>query len=179
MTRIEWNPPTLPTKNCFQIGEDRIWGCEYPGAKDNYAAIDKLRVALEFGITHFIDLTEEGELNPYAHFLPSLVHYQRFPIRDVFIPTSLPDTLKLMQDIQAILNEPLNRVYLHCWGGVGRTGTIAACWIAYSCHTDYDETMQRLFGYWQQCPKSRYRNIPDHICQHGFIRDFIEYLKQQ
>lgn len=179
VTSKSWTPPTVPNRFCYRIGEDRIWGCEYPGDRHDSIAIVKLGKALEFGITHFIDLTEKGELNPYSHFLPSKVSYRRFPIRDVSIPTSIHDTYCLMEQIREILNEPRNRIYLHCWGGVGRTGTIAACWIAFSRHTDFETTMQMLGEYWKQCPKSHYRIVPEHISQHRFIRDFIAYLKQQ
>lgn len=172
-------PPTVPNRNCYQIGEDRIWACEYPGALTDSAAIAKVQRALDFGITHFIDLTEEGELNPYAQFLPSHVSYTRFPIRDVSIPTSLADTLGLMLQMREILKDPRNRIYLHCWGGVGRTGTMAACWIAFSRQTDFATTMRTLLEYWHQCPKSRYRAVPDHSSQLQFIADFIDFRDRQ
>lgn len=166
----------IPTRNSFQMGDDRIWGCEYPGAIDDRMAQAKIATALEFGITHFIDLTEEGELKPYAHLLPQEVQHLRFPIRDVSVPTSIQDTYQLMLQIEEMLKEPQTKIYLHCWGGVGRTGTIAACWIAYSRHTDYTATMQTLLRYWQQCPKSQYRAIPDTLSQELFIQTFINYL---
>lgn len=37
---------------------------------------------LHFGVRHFVDLTEEGELKPYSHLLPKDATYMRFPIRD-------------------------------------------------------------------------------------------------
>lgn len=175
-----WTPPTVPTRNCYRIGEDRIWAGEYPGDRDGKTAIAKLKTALEFGITHFIDLTEDGELEPYSYLLPSKVGHLRFPIRDVSAPESIQETYALMQNIEEILKDPGNRIYLHCHGGVGRTGTIAACWIAYSKHTDLATTMRELQCYWKQCPKSCYRHIPDHYSQLEFVERFIfSTLKMQ
>ena len=44
---------------------------------------------VHFGVRHFIDLTEEGELRPYSHLLPKGCTYTRFPIRDVRCPDSV------------------------------------------------------------------------------------------
>lgn len=175
-----WTPPSVPARNCYQIGEDRIWAGEYPGDRDGKTAIAKLKTALEFGITHFIDLTEDGELEPYSYLLPSKVSHLRFPIRDVSAPKSIQETYSLMQNIEEIMRDSGNRIYLHCHGGVGRTGTIAACWIAYSRHTDLATTMRELQSHWKQCPKSYYRHIPDHISQLEFVESFIfSTLKMQ
>lgn len=172
----QWTPPTLPIRNCFQIANDRIWGCEYPWDIDPQSGINKLRQALEFGITHFIDLTEEEELIPYSQFLPSQVKYIRFPIKDISCPKSLSDTYQLMFQIDEILKDTRSRIYLHCWGGVGRTGTIAACWIAFKRQVDYKNTMTELIKEWQHCPKSEFRTIPDSPIQCDFIKKFIDGL---
>ena len=44
---------------------------------------------IHFGIRHFIDLTEEGELRYYSRFLPEDVTYWRFPIEKDSVPDSL------------------------------------------------------------------------------------------
>ena len=64
---------------------ERLYAGEYPGDKGQERAIDKLKDFLAFGITHFVDLTEEGELTPYAHLLPEGVAHRRFPIVDVSV----------------------------------------------------------------------------------------------
>jgi protein-tyrosine phosphatase len=35
---------------------------------------------------------------------------------------------RILDDIDAALAEE-RTVYVHCWGGVGRTGTVVGCWL--------------------------------------------------
>jgi protein-tyrosine phosphatase len=81
---------------------------------------------------HFIDLTQAGELEPYAELLTeeagSGTSYERFPIRDV----SVPDEPKTMAEIIAAIDRAIAEggiTYVHCWGGIGRTGLAVACWL--------------------------------------------------
>ncbi|HEU4752654.1 MAG TPA: hypothetical protein VFU47_06055 [Armatimonadota bacterium] len=49
----------------------------------------------------------------------------RLSIRDLEVPT--PEAMEgILDRIDAALSE--GAVYLHCWGGVGRTGTVVARW---------------------------------------------------
>ncbi len=167
-----------PTTNCFQVYDERIWGCEYPFALDEEKGKEKLQEAMNFGITHFIDLTEEGELVPYAEHIPSdsLVTHYRFPIPDTSVPSSCESMLDLLKRIDHILLNHNAKIYLHCWGGVGRTGTVVACWIAWKRHLGFSDTMKALDNLWKECPKSRFRSIPDTEEQIDFIRNFTKYV---
>ena len=76
------------------------------------------------GIDAFVDLTETGELPPYA---VDGVEYRRAPIRDFGTPS-----VAEMEAILELLDELLARgrtVYLHCFGGRGRTGTVLGCYL--------------------------------------------------
>lgn len=170
-----------PTHFSFKVGDFPIWGAEYPFDLDEERGKEKLMCAIGFGITHFVDLTEEGELNPYEQFIPldSGVQHLRFPIRDVNVPTSCEAVHALMQQMDSILQDPRAKIYLHCWGGVGRTGTICACWAAYKDHTDYDTTIGNLRKWWAMCPKSEWRKIPDSQSQLEFVRNYIDFLNHK
>ncbi len=170
-----------PAYFCYRIGEARIWGAEYPGDSIESLAKEKLAHAIRFGITHFIDLTQEGELPPYQHLLPKdgSVSYLRFPIRDAHAPKSIDDVLALTKYIDDVLRNPQNAIYLHCWGGVGRTATIAGCWYAMHYGTSYYTTISRLLVMWNQCLKSNQQAIPDHWKQKDFIRRFVNFLNNQ
>jgi protein-tyrosine phosphatase len=70
----------------------------------------------------FVDLTEEGELPTYE-----AADHRRFPVRDFGVAT-----VEQMDEILAAVDEALDAgrtVYLHCRGGVGRTGTAVGCWL--------------------------------------------------
>ena len=52
-----------------------------------------------------------------------------FPIEDMGIPSNLAATRQLVDEILRAL-EAGHGVVIHCWGGLGRAGTIAACCLA-------------------------------------------------
>lgn len=56
-----------PHGNCYWVETDRLMAGEYPGAKADSEAADKVRRTIGSGATFFLDLTEAGEsgLKPY------------------------------------------------------------------------------------------------------------------
>jgi protein-tyrosine phosphatase len=51
----------------------------------------------------------------------------RRPIRDLDVP-SLEKMAAIVGEIERFLGHGLP-VYVHCWGGRGRTGTVVGCWL--------------------------------------------------
>ena len=110
-------------------------------------AVEKL---LRDGVTLFLDLTQDGELEPYAELVTPPARYAQAPIRDLSVPsgTALVETLDL-------IDEEIERggiVYVHCWAGCGRTGVIVGTWRTRAdweaWHTDrkFAETRRRIEG---------------------------------
>lgn len=58
------------------------------------------------------------------------IRYTRFPIRDRSIPSR--DTLDAIMQALAVSKQLNRKAAVHCWGGIGRTGTIVGCWLVYS-----------------------------------------------
>ena len=163
-----------PTFNSYKVN-DWLWAGEYPGDKNEDAAKAKIADFKTFGITHFIDLTEEGELKPYKPFLDSDMTHYRFPIMDQFIPRNTEGVCQLIDEIISIHNEtPEAKFYIHCWGGVGRTGTIVACFLARTHHLGYEDAVSKLKHLFNDCPKSAYRVTPENDKQLKFIERFIK-----
>lgn len=106
---------------------DRLAAGEYPRTLDEAESIDKIARFHQAGITSFIDLTEEGELLPYDTLLSPGVGTTRMPIRDTDCPTHA-DMRAILDAIDAELDHG-KTVYVHCWGGAGRTGTVVGCWL--------------------------------------------------
>ena len=125
-------PPPKPDPNTYWIVPGKLLAGEYPGALDPEEARSRLRKFLAAGVHHFIDLTEVGELEPYAELLTeeagSGTSYQRIPIRDV----SVPKEPKTMAEIIAAIDRAIAEdgiACVHCWGEVVRTGLAVACWL--------------------------------------------------
>ena len=118
----------IPILNYYKA-DTNIYAGEYPFAEDEEIGFKKLSLLKEIGISYIIDLTEEGELIPYRQHIDS-IEYLRFPIVDRGVPCSMNETKNICEIINRAIREG-KFLYIHCWGGVGRTGTIVACWYVF------------------------------------------------
>lgn len=115
--------PALP--RAYEVA-DRLLAGPYPGASGTRETRRRTALLEAAGVTLFVDLTEPGELEPYAALLERARHVRR-PIADLgaaAVP-QIVETLDLVDEEIAAGGS----VYLHCWAGVGRTGTIVGCWL--------------------------------------------------
>ena len=85
---------TRPNANTYWVAPHKLLAGEYPGDKDPGKAREKINRFFEVGVRHFVDLTEIGELIPYEVILSEgsraaniTATYQRFPIRDISVPS--------------------------------------------------------------------------------------------
>ena len=134
-------PAMLPTPDAYWVDHPtpysgRLLAGEYPGAKDPREAIRKLGRYLDAGVMTFIDLTEEDEygLRPYAAEAGKLaaargtaLTHLRWPIHDLTTP-SPAQMARILDAIDDALAAG-QTVYVHCYGGIGRTGTVIGCWL--------------------------------------------------
>jgi ADP-ribosyl-[dinitrogen reductase] hydrolase len=120
----------VPFPGSYWIIPGRLLAGEYPGSIDPLMAGEKIQKLLGAGINCIIDLTEEGELEPYSTVLERSgadCRRIRMSIPDYSVPSK-----ELMAEILDAVDENLlsgRTVYVHCWGGHGRTGTAAGCWL--------------------------------------------------
>ena len=176
MTDATANPPR-PIEHCYWVptGEmfpGKLLAGEYPRNLDEASSRVKLAQLADAGVTAFIDLTEADEwLEPYAQLLDGPSH-ERFAICDVSVPASPELTTAALDAIDHHLAAG-RTVYVHCWGGVGRTGTIIGCWLARH-GAPGDAALERLEELWQGNPKSRTRQSPETEAQREYVRDWRE-----
>ena len=162
-----------PLKQSYYL-HGYLYAGEYPGDRNDEVAKRKIEHMVHFGIKHFVDLTVEGELKPYRHLLPKGVTYMRFPIPDCGVPKSIESVNQLIDKIED-LSKMGGYTYIHCWGGVGRTGTIVGCLKARELKDYKDlDVLQVLRNFFSGMPKSAYRKTPDTKEQEKFIIDFAE-----
>lgn len=106
---------------------------------DDTVARQRLEKFVAAGIRVFIDLTRPDDRNgkglrPYNPVLQRLaidkglqLTYISSPIRDQSAPTETQ-----MSEILTLINlftMQQKPVYVHCWGGIGRTGTVVSCYL--------------------------------------------------
>ncbi len=132
----------LPFPRSYWAVPGRVLAGFYPGDRDATAADRKLRGLLDLGVTCVVNLMESDETDhsgvPFQAYEPRLrelarelgreVECLRFPIRDRTEPT-----VSFMRTILAEIDVRLARgavLYVHCWGGRGRTGTVIGCHLA-------------------------------------------------
>lgn len=162
-----------PIANSYFTGVERVYAGEYPTGYDEKTGKVKLLALLDFGITDFIDLTEEGELVPYSQWLPQDASYIRFPIKDQSVPESLDDVVELVQKIKGIIKDENRKIYIHCWGGIGRTGTIVGCLLSFeNINSSFDIGICLLRKAFRDYPKSAYFNTPETKEQETFVMKF-------
>jgi hypothetical protein len=131
-----------PFERSYWVVPGRLLAGCYPGELDALAAAAKLARLLDAGVRCVITLIEAEETGrgglPFAPYEPVLdalaaargarVEIERHAIRDMDVP-SVAEMRQTLDAIDARLaaGKP---VYIHCWGGYGRTGTVVGCWLA-------------------------------------------------
>ncbi len=133
-TRLAWEHDEF-FHGWWADAEGRVLGGEFPGDRDD-PDIARLKLALlaRAGVGTIIDLTdEEDRLTPYDEHLRAVAAEQGIELRRIAHP--IPDmgvtTPEHYDRIVADIEQSLDaggKVFVHCWGGVGRTGTVVGVW---------------------------------------------------
>ncbi len=152
-----------PFPRSYWVIPGRFLAGAYPGHKDPAEARRKIQGLLECGIRHVVNLMEEGEVDhtgrsfvPYEQVFKQLgvergmeVSTSRLSIRDMHITTA--------ERMNAILDEidgaiqAGRPVYVHCWGGRGRTGTVVGCYLVRQGMTG-EEALRRIKEFRKDTP---------------------------
>lgn len=168
----------LPHTNAYWVYLGRLMAGEYPGAYRPEVAHERLLAHLETGITTFLDLTHPRDaLQPYAQILDQIAReggvaatYHRLPIRDMDIPKPA-EMVTILDTIDELLGQD-EVIYLHCWGGIGRTGTVVGCHLVRHGLSG-DEALAQIAEWWQGVEKVvRSPRSPETDAQVAMIQDW-------
>ena len=134
--------PSAPFGRSYWVVAGQLLAGYYPGSWTEERTEKKLGALLDAGIRCVVNLVEEEEVNrdqqtmqPYQNILTRLsakrgidITYLRISITDMRVPSE-----QTMQMILDAIDGAIGRtqpVYVHCWGGYGRTGTVIGCYLA-------------------------------------------------
>jgi hypothetical protein len=164
-----------PFDRAYWAASGRLLAGCYPGDLDPEAARRKLQSLIDCGVGKIINLTGTTEVGtggkPFVDYRPLLeelarkagqvIQVERLPIHDMRVPT--PDQMKTILDKIDDANDNGQAVYVHCWGGKGRTGMVVGCYLARHGLALGEAALKRLneltkaatydFGYVPQTPE--------------------------
>jgi hypothetical protein len=109
------------------IERGRLLAGRHPCAEDPRDAARVVGDLTADGVTLFLDLTQEGELDAYEGTVPTPARWQRIPVRDFTAPAP-----EVVVEVLDLIDEELAAggvVFVHCWAGCGRTGVVVGCWL--------------------------------------------------
>lgn len=169
----------LPIPNSYWVIPKRFLAGEYPGGFNRERVRQRMDACLDAGLDTFINLTQPDELPPYAPVLQEQaraygknVEIFHLPIRDFGLPTR-EEMINILNHIDDALARD-RHLYLHCWGGIGRTGTAVGCYLVRQGMTG-DQALAQLAQWWENDPRrAYYPRTPETDEQVQFVREWHE-----
>ncbi len=172
---------TAPTSSSYWVVPGLLLCGAYPGDQDPDERRATVQALVGAGVQTFINLMEEDETNyagepfvPYAdlarEFCPDACCV-RHPIKDLSVPMPAE-----MDVILAVIDESLaakRPAYIHCWGGVGRTGTAIGCWLLRHEYATPANVLDVLMGLRKQDRERRHRMSPETADQQRFVKGWL------
>jgi hypothetical protein len=172
-----------PVIRSYWVIEGKFLAGAYPGSHNPDEHRDRIKGLWDAGMRTFVNLMEEEETDnnqrPFAPYVGALADFasqsgeevmpQRFAVRDLGVPT-----VEGMHAILHAIDHSLateRPVYLHCFGGVGRTGVTVCCWLLKHGLAQPHELIQVLTALRQADRTRSNRLAPENDSQIEFVRN--------
>lgn len=173
--------PTLP--RTYWVVDGLFLAGAYAGQPNPKAHYERLSELFNVGIRTCVNLMEEDETNndgkpfvPYQDLIQDIANQAneavdcvRFPIVDRSTTTHAH-----MKEILDTIDRSLDNkrpVYLHCFGGIGRTGTVVCCWLLRHGYASKDNVFALLAKLRLADTETSSREAPENTKQKAFVLD--------
>jgi ADP-ribosylglycohydrolase len=168
--------------NHYRLPGLPVIACEYPAhpfrSETTHA---KLGVLADAQVVRVVDLTtDDDHLAPYDVHLPLMrgdgapwaPDIERFPIRDNGVPRAMDAFDRLVDTLARDVAAGVP-IAVHCWGGIGRTGMVAAALLV-RFGWPVEEALAEVNRQWRRTPKvsrdhHRTRTAPETQAQCDFV----------
>ena len=179
-----WNPPA-PFDRAYWAASSRLLAGCYPGDLDPQQARRKLQGLIECGVGRIINLMNADEVGlggkPFVDYRTLLeelarkegrvIQVERLPIHDMRVPTV--DQMRTILDRIDNANDNGQLVYVHCWGGKGRTGMVVGCFLARHGLAVGEAALKRLKELTKAAPYD-FGHVPQTPEQCALVRNWRE-----
>lgn len=164
----------MTIQNSYWVIPDRWLAGAYPASAGEQSGRASFSWLLSQGVSRVIDLTEAGEdgLPDYTSWLQAeaqrqgrAVRHSRLSIPDFSVPSSALMRTILSEIDQALAEQQV--IYLHCYGGIGRTGCVVGCYLRRQGYAG--EMAIRQIARLRQGLSSAWRQSPETDAQRAMI----------
>jgi protein-tyrosine phosphatase len=173
----------LPFERSYWIIPGFLMAGEIPSSRLKKERIQKLKRLIHSGVQSIVNLMESEEfdfngkklvdysleLQEIANINKVEITINRFEIVDLGIPERafMADILTHIQT--CLLNE--QTLYIHCWGGIGRTGTTVGCFLVNEGICSNSEVLD-FINFLKRNTNIALRNSPETLEQMAFIENW-------
>jgi predicted protein tyrosine phosphatase len=146
----------VPFNRSYWIVPRKLLAGGYPGSEDPMEEERNLKGLIQAGVRHVISLMEPQEYDrtddpfaPYVDHMESIakdlkvsVTFDQISIKDFSVPTER-QMVRILNQIDMCIKYD-KPVYVHCWGGKGRTGTVVGCYLARHGFAAGNEVIEKI-----------------------------------
>ena len=165
-----------PTDRSYWVIAGRFAAGGYP---DPNPRNDKVGQLLDAGINLFVNLTQDYPGGTDAHMnrydIRAADHHAMMVRRDI-VDNGVTTRDRMATTLNVIdrhLQHGCN-VYVHCWGGSGRTGTVVGCWLRRHRYAGSNEVIDLLRTLRKQGDrKGGHKNTPQTSAQYKMVKGWV------